>query len=846
MRRLQHNVGALISVGLFGLALWVLHHELKAYHYHEVISQFRAIPPHRLLAGVGLMVASYLLLTAYDTLALRYIRHPLAFHRIALGSFIGYVFSHNATVLGGTAARYRIYSAWGISAIETSKVVLFCGMTLWIGFLSVGGVLFLVHPVAIPVELKLPLGSARPLGVIFLVLVAGYLIWAAARDKPIRIRQFEFAPPSPGVCVLQIVVSSLDWGLAAGVLYAVLPAMDSLSFSTFLATFLLAQGAGLVSHVPGALGVLETVVLLLLPSGASTPAVLGALLAYRVIYYLIPFAIALLLLCGHEVVRRGASLAGLGGRLGDRPADMVPSVLSFGVLLGGAVLLFSGATPAVKARLAWLEGFLPLAVVEASHFLASLAGISLVLVARGLQRRISGAYTLSAALLGAGVALSLLKGWDYEEAVVLAVVLAALLPCRRYFRRKASILSQPYGPGWVVAIVVVVLTSLWLGAFSHKHVAYSDGLWWQFTYAGETSRFLRAAVPMLALLCVFLAARLLGGRPVAPTLASSAELARIRGIRSVSGSRMGHLVFLGDKSVLFGDGGRAFIMYGVQGRSWIALGDPVGEEREWSELIWRYHDLCDRHGGRCVFYQVGGAHLDLYLDIGLVSLEIGEAARVPLGEASLEGKLDGAVCRGRDQAVEAGCKMEVVPTWQVAPLLPQLRAVSDAWLDAKQAREKAFSIGRFDEEYLRNGSVSIVRQQGQIVAFAGFWPVAEGQDLSIDLVRYVPTAPDGVMDYLLAALLLWGRQEGYRWLDLGLTPLPDGQDRSLDGLWQDASIAELGEHFDSPEDVRRYKERFDPVWQPVYVVCPGGLHAGQALADIAALVFGRDERSLSE
>ncbi len=137
------------------------------------------------------------------------------------------------------------------------------------------------------------------------------------------------------------------------------------------------------------------------------------------------------------------------GRLG---SSLVPHILSITTFLSGMVLLFSGVTPAVESRLLWLKDFLPLPVMEVSHFFGSLAGLGLLLLARGIQLRLDAAYVLTGILLAAGAVFSLLKGFDYEEAAVLTLMLGVLLPCRNYFYRKASLFSQRFTAGWIAAI----------------------------------------------------------------------------------------------------------------------------------------------------------------------------------------------------------------------------------------------------------------------------------------------------------------------------------------------------------------------------------------------------------
>ena len=133
-------------------------------------------------------------------------------------------------------------------------------------------------------------------------------------------------------------------------------------------------------------------------------------------------------------------------------------------------------------------------MIEFSHFLGSLAGVALLFLAIGLQRRLDAAYQLTLLMLGSGIVFSLAKGLDWEEALILALMLAALAPCHRHFYRKTSLTAEPFTPGWSVAIAIVLLGSLWLGFFAYKHVEYSRDLWWHFTLFGNAPRFLRASV----------------------------------------------------------------------------------------------------------------------------------------------------------------------------------------------------------------------------------------------------------------------------------------------------------------------------------------------------------------
>jgi phosphatidylglycerol lysyltransferase len=841
-KRVLHSFAPLFGLLLFGAALWVLYHELRAYHIHDIFRQLEELPARRLFLALSLTLLSYLIMTGYDVLALHYVQHPLSYGKIAMASFIGCAFSNNMGfgMIAGGSVRYRLYSAWGLSTLEITKVVAFCSLTLWLGFLTLGGVVFLIEPMVTPSVLHLPFASLHLLGGVFLGIVGSYFLLSILRKKPFKIRDWEFNLPSTRLSLVQIAVAMLDWAIAGSVLYALLPSTLELSYSGFLGIYLLAQTAGLVSQVPGGLGVFETVVVLFLSPGLPPSASMGSLLAYRGVYYILPLLTAAALLGAQEVLQKKETLQRISSIFGRRASVLVPQVLAFTTFLGGAILLFSGATPPVKWRLTWLTNFFPLLFIEITHFLGSLVGAGLLLLARGLQRRIDAAYILASALLASGVLFSLLKGFDYEEAIALSVMLGALLPCRQYFYRKGSLISQRFQPGWIVAITTVLLCSLWLGVFSHKHVEYSNDLWWQFSLSADAPRFLRASVGAMGVVLLFVVAKLLSPARPQPLPTRQEDLDKANSIVQTSPQTYANLALLGDKAFLFSQNGNAFIMYGVEGRSWIAMGDPVGQEGEWPELVWRFLEIGDRYDGWTVFYEVGHKKLHLYLDLGLTLLKLGEEARVPLKHFSLEGGERKGLRHTCRRLQKEGCVFEVVPREDIPPLLVEFKRISDTWLAEKSTREKGFSLGFFDEAYLTRFPVGIVRKDSKVVAFTNIWPGAGKEELSIDLMRYLPEAPKGVMEYLFIQLMLWGKEAGYQWFSLGMAPLSGLEDHALAPLWSrlGAFVFRHGEHFYNLQGLRQYKEKFDPEWESKYLACPGGLSLPRILANIASLISG--------
>ncbi|MEH2218382.1 MAG: lysylphosphatidylglycerol synthase domain-containing protein [Nostoc sp.] len=310
LKKLQINFSTLFGFSLLVLSLWAIANELHEYNYRDILNSLAAIPKSRLSWAIWLTVLGYLVMIGYDILGFSYINRSLSWNKIALTSFISSAFSNTIgfALLTGSAIRYRFYSSWGVSAVAIAQVIAFANFTFWLGMFAVAGCLFLINPLKIPTQLHLPFATVRPIGVIFLLLVAGYLVGSIFVKQPLIIRGQEFRFPDFKISLIQIAISSLDWILAAAVLYAVLPSHISLSYLDFLGIYLLAMFAGVVSNVPGGLGVFETIILLILSSKVSAAAILGSMLAYRGVYYFLPLLVASGLLGLYEIIFRTRNL----------------------------------------------------------------------------------------------------------------------------------------------------------------------------------------------------------------------------------------------------------------------------------------------------------------------------------------------------------------------------------------------------------------------------------------------------------------------------------------------------------------------------------------------------------
>ncbi|HTB86674.1 MAG TPA: bifunctional lysylphosphatidylglycerol flippase/synthetase MprF [Steroidobacteraceae bacterium] len=830
----------LLGVALLGVAVFVLHHLLGKYHWRDILERVQAISNTKLLRAAFFTCAGYGCLTLYDALAVRFAGARVPYPRVALISFMGYAIGHNVGLnsISGGAVRYRAYTALGLSAKQIATIIAFGTLTFFLGASVLLGLSLLTNAGMSGSVLHVHAWLALAAGGVLLVGVGGYLWLVCTRHAPIRFRKFEIPVPKPRVAFAQIGISCVDMLCATSVLYVLLPREAAIGFFAFAGVYLLALAAGAISNVPGGIGVFEFVLLLLMPA-VPKDRLVGALIAYRAIYYFAPFAIALVLLGAHEVWIHRAPVVRMARVVRAFLTAVTPQAIAIAVFLAGAVLLFSGATPGLGNRLTLLHNFVPLSVLELSHLLGSVVGVGLLIIAHGLYRRLHTAWWITIWLLCAGILLSLLKGFDYEEATILAVVVIMLTSARSRFRRRASLIEQHYSTAWIAAFFLVLLMAAWLVLFAYRHLPYDNELWWQFAFEASAPRSLRASLLAVMIGAAYGLWRVLRPAPPRFSAPKKADLECVAQLIEKGEDTTANLALLGDKNLLFNKDRTACIMFQTSGNSWVAMGDPIGPPELGEELAWEFLEDCDGMAVSPVFYQVTPERLPLYVDLGLNLSKLGEEARVPLETFSLEGAARADLRQAHRRACRDGATFEMVGRGGVAAILPDLRRVSDAWLAAKNAAEKRFSLGFFEERYISHFDVGVVRHQGAVVAFANLWR-GGSIELSVDLMRYNDDAPKGVVDYMLIECMLWGRAQGFRWFNLGMAPLSGLEEHALAPTWHKLGriVQRYGETFYNFEGLRKFKEKFNPVWRPRYLAAPDGLAMAGALLDVTALISG--------
>ena len=262
-KRVSFLVSGLFALALFVFAVFALSAKLRSYELADIVSGLSLLSVKQLSFAILLTIVSYVALIGYDLVSLYYIKRKLPLRQVAFASVLSYIFSNNLgfTIFTGNAIRYRYYKKFGLDGVEVAKLISLCIATFWVGLFASGGVALAFFPVRLPDSLKgiLPAGNLSRVGAALLGLTLAYLLASVLVQRPFTVFKREVSFPDSRVALLQVGVSLVDWFLASLVLYVLLPATSPVGFPLFFAVFIVAQIAGLVSHVPGGLGVFDSI-----------------------------------------------------------------------------------------------------------------------------------------------------------------------------------------------------------------------------------------------------------------------------------------------------------------------------------------------------------------------------------------------------------------------------------------------------------------------------------------------------------------------------------------------------------------------------------------------------------
>src|SRR6201996_5525397 len=303
-RQILHKLGVAISVTVIGIACYVLYHMLRDIDLNEVVEAIRSTEPKSIALAALFVAAGYFTLTFYDLFAMRAIgRSDIPYRVNALAAFTSYSIGHNvgASVFTGGAVRYRIYSGWGLNAIDVAKICFIAGLTFWLGNAAVLGLGIAYHPEAASAVDQLPSWLNRLLAIAIITCLVAYVVWVWLRPRNVGRGPWTVVLPGGPLTLLQIAIGIVDLGFCALAMYELVPDEPNLGFVVVAVIFVSATLLGFASHSPGGLGVFDAAMLVGLWQ-MDREDLLAGMLLFRVLYYIAPFVISVILLTFREVI----------------------------------------------------------------------------------------------------------------------------------------------------------------------------------------------------------------------------------------------------------------------------------------------------------------------------------------------------------------------------------------------------------------------------------------------------------------------------------------------------------------------------------------------------------------
>ena len=601
-----------------------------------------------------------------------------------------------------------------------------------------------------------------------------------------------------------------------------------------------------VSPVPQGIGIVEGMMALTFTSLGIPGAVAATVsLAFRGLTFWLP------MLLGFFAVQRLRTVGEEQRLLTEIWGVRFAAVL---VALMGVVNVLSAVTPSLAERLKILEQFSPLEVQHGGHLTSALAGFALLVLARGLWRRKRVAWLLTLVTLGFSIVGHMLKGLDYEESLLAGGLMVMLWLMRAHFHARSDRPSIQQGLRVLVAAALFTLAYGITGFFLlDRHYSVNFGFWaalrqtvvmfTQFYDPGLSpmthfGRFFADSIYTVGAVTFSYAGFMLLRPVFIRDLASVDEHARATEIVEKYGhSSLARFLLFDDKRYFFSTGG-SVIGYALVGRTAVTLGDPVGPPDDLLPSIQAFSDLCRRNDWLPVFYQTQPATLDLYKHSGFDAISVGEEGIVDLETFTLEGKASKPLRAPINKLTNAGFTFTVHEPPISDELLEELRAISNEWLTFMHGSEKRFSLGWFEDNYVRNSPIGAVHApEGWVTAFANFVPEYQANEITVDLMRRHHEIENGTMEFLFVSLFQWAKAQGYHRFNLGLSALSGVGEHSDDPAIEKVMhwVYQHVNQFYNFKGLHSFKEKFHPEWSPRYLLYPGAANLAQAwLAVVSA------------
>jgi phosphatidylglycerol lysyltransferase len=606
----------------------------------------------------------------------------------------------------------------------------------------------------------------------FAVLAVGFYLPIFVLVHILNAKKDEQSLITFNVGIKLVVVSFLEWGFVFLTILLLSKLLGiSVGISSLVPVFIIASCAGIISMIPGGLGSFDLIFIWGMQDlHVQSEKVIVLLLFYRIGYYLLPFFISLIMFVKSFWVKWNKSWSNLPRAILQGISHVILTLLVFA---SGLILLLSASVPGIMSRMRYAHDFLSFPIMNLSHQLSVSAGFLLLGLSRGIEYSVKRTYELTVTALIFAALFSIFKGIDYEEAIFLIMVAILLRLAKGQFYRESYVMT--WGKTIFDVTLVLVITSMYL-IIGYSNLPSGKKLipskLQQYVIVDSHDLFYSAIIGLLIAFIILMFGYLVSNPKkwiMEKSIHQEKEI--IKHLQEYKGKGLAHLIFLHDKYIFWNRKKNVLLAYQQYADKLVVLGDPIGDKKDISSAIEEFQQIADIHGFTPVFYRVSDEMLS-YLHVGgYAFFKLGEEVLIDLNSLSFSDNKQEYLQVTSDKFKQKGYSVTIVKPPHTSELLQSLRSVSDDWLEGNM--EKGFSYGFFNEDYLNRTEIALVKDQNSSII--GFANLMHGYDdrvtASVDLIRVLPRAPYGTIDFLLVSLLCWAKENGYKRFDMGMTPL---------------------------------------------------------------------------
>lgn len=649
-----------------------------------------------------------------------------------------------------------------------------------------------------------------------------------------------------------LILSFIDW-MVAFTLFFVLVRQFSQSANPYVifTVFTVGSVAGILSLLPGGVGSFDLVILLGLQHyGIASEHILAVLILYRTFYYIIPLVIGIIFTLiaqsqsDNELIKfiNFTKIKGFA----NKTSGITNMLLSVLILISGVTLLSSALIPGIIERVKIVSKFLSFPILQLSRELSICIGILLIVISKEIRMKVKRSYNITKWLLLLGAVFAFIKGFAYEEATFLVIVLIILSMSKHSFYRR----SLPID--WFKTLVTLILALIGILTYMKvSHIIFKDFIKLSYFKALVPKGFVdilpSGIIAYVVLIVSVVYYEITKEDIINDERYKSIDEERLNDfLHKYEGNFLTHLIYLKDKHLFWSKDNNVLIQYEISHNLAIVLGDPIGEQKYLGEALIEFQDFIDEYGYKSVFYQSSEKLLPFYHDHGYYFFKLGETGLVELDDFDISSPKSRDFRNVLKRFEKDGFIFEMHEENSINEnLFLALREISDEWLADRE--EMGFSLGWFNKGYLEKSKIGIIknRETEEIIAFASISPSYDNdKSVSIDLMRFRKEVPNNTMTFLILNLILKFKEDNYKLFNLGMAPL------SNVGITQNAHIQEkvahlifkYGKHFYSFDGLRKYKNKFDPRWEGRYLIYEDLTLLPSSLIEATFLIHSKEDK----